>query len=338
MTRRARVVLTLVAVACLAEPLAGQPAGRRGGGPRTSGGPPTAARDVEVQVSLDRSAVWVADRFTYTVQLTCLHGVDILTADLGRDKLRLDGLDVVGVDVARQDRGNGVTVYTFAYHLTTYRIDPPTQKIGDLSVRYYVKRPGERLEDAAPAGEVQVPGAVVAVRSLLPDAQDTAMFRDARPPLPRRARFSTLQPVGIGLVIVSIVPAALWSTVLVGRLRSRRAHRSARQVHREERASIDALRAIDVASDRGRREAYDQASALVRQHLRDACGVRTDGLTPAEIGPALSQHRQGAPVDLVTSLLGTCERARYGGPDALGSADACRAAIDQAEEVIATLR
>lgn len=338
MTWRAPVVLTLFAVAWLAEPLAAQTAGRRGGGPRASGGPPAAARDVDVQVRLDRSAVWVADRFTYTVQLTCLHGVDILAPDLGRDKLRLDGPEVTGVDVSRQDRGNGVSVYVFAYHLTTYRIDPPTQKIGDLRVRYYVKRPGERIEDAAPAGEVQVPGAVVAVRSLLPDAQDTAMFRDARPPLPRRARFSMLQPVGIGLVIVSIVPAALWTGVLVGRVRSRRVHRSARQVHREERASVDALRAIDVASERGRREVYDQVSALVHQHLRDACGVRADGLTPAEIGPALSRHRHGAPVDLVTLLLGTCERARYGGPDALGSADACRAAIDQAEEVIATLR
>jgi hypothetical protein len=306
--------------------------------PRAPAAGPRAAGDVEVQARLDRSAVWVADRFTYTVRIACQHGVDILTADLGRDKLRLEGPELLGVDISRFDRGNGVTEYTVAYHLTTYRLEPPAQKIDDLSVRYYVRRAGQRLEDAAPAGEVQIPGAVVALRSLLPDAQETAVFRDAKPPVPRRARFSMLQPIGTGLVIVCVVPAVLWGAALGARIRSRAAHRSARQVHREERASIDALRAMDVASEAGRREAYDQISALVRQHLRDATGVPAGGLTPEEVAPALLARRHGAPADLVVSLLGDCDRARYGGPDTLGSSEACRAAIDRAEEVLATLR
>ena len=140
----------------------------------------------------------------------------------------------------------------------------------------------------------------------------------------------------VTLVIVSIVPATLWATVLVGRARSRRAHRSARQVRDEERTSLEALRSIDISNDVGRRAAYGQVSTLVRQHLRDTCGIRADGLTPAEIGPALSAR--GDHAALVTSVLGACERARYGGTDALGSADACRAAIEQAEQVIATVR
>src|SRR5207248_3232629 len=135
---------------------------------------------------------------------------------------------------------DGVTVYRYAYHLTTYRLDPPTQKIGDLNVRYYIKRPGQRVEDATPAGEVTVPGASIAVRSLLPDAQDTATFRDVRAPAPRRARFAMMMPIGTGLVVVSIVPVVLWAGVLVTRARSRRVHRSARQVRHDERASIEA--------------------------------------------------------------------------------------------------
>ena len=296
-------------------------------------------KDCEAQTSLDRAAVWVADRFTYTVQITCRRGVDILADDLGRDKLRLEGPEVVGVDVAREDRGDGVTAYRFAYHMTTYRLEPAVQKIGDTSVRYYVKRAGQRLEDSAPAGEAPVRGASIAVRSLLPDARDTATFRDVRPPKPRRAAFAMLQPVGLGLVIVSIVPAALWAAVLFGRARTRRAHRSVRQVRHDERVTLEVLRSIDVATEAGRRDAYDRVSALVRQHLREACGVPADGLTAAEVGPALSARRgKDAPVDLVTSLLAACERARYGGDGHVGSADACRVAIEQAEQVIATVR
>ncbi len=298
-----------------------------------------AEKDVEVQATLDRSAVWVADRFSYTLLLTCRRGVDILTDDLSRDKLRLDGPEIVSVDTTREDRGGGVTVYRIVYHLTTYRLDPAIQKIGDLSVRYYVRRPGQRLEDAAPAGEVAVPGTAIAVRSLLPDPQDTAVFRRARPPEPRRARFALLQTAGLGLVIVSIVPAALWATVLVNRARHHRAHRSLRQVRHDERTSLDTLRALDLGSEAGRREAYDQMSVLVRAHLRDACGVAAaDGLTPEEIGPALSARGLTLPIDQVTTLLAGCDRVRYGSRDTVGSADACRAAIDQAEQVIATAR
>jgi hypothetical protein len=297
--------------------------------------PGAAARDVEVQAALDRSAVWVADRFTYVVQITCHRGFDILTDDLSRDKLRLDGPDIVSIDTTRDDRGNGVTAYRITYHLTTYRFNPPVQKIGELNVRYYIRRPGQRLDDVAPSGEVRVPGASVAVRSLLPDEQDTAEFRSARPPEPRRAIFASLQPVGLGLIVVSIVPAVLWAAVVIGRARPKGAHRSARQVRHEERTSLDALRSINLETEAGRREAYDRMSALVREHLRHICGVPAEGLTAQEIGPALSACGKDVPVDLVTSLLATCERARYGTPDQLASAHECSAAIEQAGQVMA---
>ena len=294
----------------------------------------TAGKDVDVEAALDRSAIWVADRVTYTVSLTCRRGFDILTDDLTRDKLRLDGLELVGIDSAREDRGGGVTAYRFSYHLTSYKVDQPTQKVGELNVRYYVRRPGQRIEDVAPAGEVQVPGALVAVRSTLPDEAQTAIFRDARPARPRAPMFAALQPVGIGLVIVSIVPAALWTAVLVGRARRRAVRRSARQVRHEEQATLETLQTIDLASEAGRREAYDRVNTLVRAHLRDACGVPVDGLTSAEVGPALSARGGRAPVETVTSVLAACEQARYGG-NGLGSPQACRDTIEQAQQVLA---
>src|SRR5206468_152375 len=158
-------------------------------------------------------------------------------------------------------------------HLTSYKVDQPTQKIGELRVRYFVRRPGQRAEDAAPAGEIQVPAASVAVRSMLPDEAQTAVFRDSRPAQPRTPLFAALQPIGVGLVIVSIVPAALWAAVLVGRARHRAVRRSARQVRHEEEATLEALHTLDLVSEVGRREAYDRVNSLVRAHLRDACGV-----------------------------------------------------------------
>ena len=291
-------------------------------------------KDVEVTAAFDRSAMWVADRVTYTVLLTCRRGVDILTDDLTRDKLRLDGLELVGIDSAREDRGNGVTVYRYSYHLTSYNVDQPTQKIGELRVRYYVKRPGQRIEDVAPAGDVQIPGASVAVRSMLPDERQTAVFRDSRPPRLRPAMFAAVQPIGFGLVIVSIVPAALWGMVLVSRARNRRVHRSVRQVRHEERATLEALQAIDLGSEAGRREAYDRINTLVRAHMRDVCGVAIDGLTAAEVAPALASKGTRAPVEVVAAVLAACEQARYGS-NGVGSVETCRDTIEQAQQVLA---
>ncbi len=322
------------AIAAQPAPIARPPSGRSKQEPNAD----RLRNYVGARSSVDRNAVWIGDRFSYIVEIGCSHGLDILTDDLSRDRLRLEGLEVLGLEQTREDRGGGETVYRFTYRLTTYRPEPATQRIGDMSVRYYVRRPGQRPEDVVPAGEVVVPGALVAVRSLLPDARDTANFRSEQPPLPRAAAFATLKPIGIGLVIVSIVPAALWMVALLRRLRQRRPRQSVRRLRHDEHASLDAVRALDIEAEAGRREAFDRLSALVRRHLSGAWGVPADGLTPAEIESALSAHGKGEASALATSLLDTCEKARYARPDELPPRGACQAAIDQAEQLIGTGR
>jgi hypothetical protein len=293
---------------------------------------------VDVRSSVDRGAVWIGDRFSYIVDIGCSHGIDILTDDLSRDRLRLEGLEVIGLEQTREDRGDGITVYRFTYRLTTYRPEPATERIGDMTVRYYLRRPGQRPEDVVPAGEVVVPGALVAVRSLLPDARDTANFRSAQPPLSRAAVFAILQRLGIGLVIVSIVPAVLWIVALLRQLRHRRPRPSVKRLRHDEHASLDAVRALDVETEAGRREAFDRLSALVRKHLSGAWGVPADGLTPAQLESALAAHGTGEVSALAISLLDTCEKAKYGRPDELPPRGACQAAIDQAGQLIGTGR
>ena len=300
-----------------------------------SGGVHAAEPDVRVRTSLDRTAAWVADRVTYTVEVVCRPGVDILDEDLSRDKLKLDGLDILSVDAARDTAADGTVVHRFTYSLTIYRIDIPELRIAPMSVRYYVKRPGQRLQDAVPAGEAEVPGASVALRSTLPDAQNTASLRDQHAPPRRAAMFSLAQPVGVGLVIASIAPVLFWGAAYVARRRDRASHRTARQVRIEERASIESTRSLDVTSADARREAYTRINTLVRDHLREVCGVAGPSLTPAEVTPALTARGSRMPADTVAALLAECERARYAPPDGLPSADACRDALAQAEQVLA---
>jgi len=292
------------------------------------------SRDVEVRTSLGKTAMWVADRVTYAITITCGKGVDILADDLSKDKLHVEGLEILGSDSDRTTGRDEKTIYTFRYHLTSYRVDLPELKIAPLTVRYYVRRPGQRIGDAAPAGEVQVPAAVIAFRSGLPDGQETYAIRDGRDARPRRLRYAWLQPIALGLVLIAIVPAAVAVVAAVRRRRPREKPKSARQVRHDERASLDALQALDVSSAAGRRDAYSRLSALVRDHVRSATGVDAAALTPPEIEAAVVRRGGRVPMELVSSVLAACDQARYAPPDALPSSEACRAAIEQAAQVI----
>ena len=299
-----------------------------------------AQNDVAVRTSLDRTAMWVADRITYTIDITCKRGVDVVAGDLSRDKLKVEGLEVIDARTSVEREGfsgaerSGATIYRFSYILTTYRIDAPTLRIAPLTVRYAVKRAGQRSEDAVPAGEVQVPGATIAFRSVLPDEGDVGGIRSDKPPRARPVRFAMLQPIGIGLVIVSVVPALVAIAALVRRTRRPRVRRSVRAVRHEERASLEAVRAVDVESIQGRREVFTQLDALVRQHLREVCGVPGASLTPQEAPIALAAASPKVPAELVASVLATCELARYAPPQAIPSAEACREAVNTVEQIL----
>ena len=303
----------------------------------TASAQPASGPDVTVRSSLDRTAVWVADRVTYTVEITCHRGADVLMDDVARDKLKLEGLDIVSTETERHAEADDVTRYEFRFVLAAYRVDVPTLKIAPFSVRYYIKRAGQRVEDAAPAGAVQVPGASMAFRSVLPDDQSAAEVRDTRGAAERPAIFRALQPVGIGLIVLSVAPVALLAIGLARRAVQRRqttGHRTRRQARHEARAAIEAVRDAGIERPEARREAFAQLDALVRQHLADVEGIPAASLTPAEIAHALEARPSRVQADAVASILKACEVARYAAPEQVPSADAWRDTLAQAEQVI----
>ncbi len=319
------------------------------------------AADVTARASVDRPAIWVADRVTYTIDITCAKGFDILTDDLSRDRLKLAGPDIVSSDVARDVRGDE-THYTFRYVLTTYRVDLATLTISPVPVRYFVRRPGTRLEEAVPSGTVQVPGAAVARRSLLPDDPPTYEIRDRRPAAVRPTLFAWMQPVGIGLLLLSAAPVVLLAIGVGRRLYAQRGvvrPPSARQVRQALRERLEVVRQLDPGDAAARRNAFGQLDALVRDHLRAVADVPAPNLTCREImqeleprgerDPAPSnttsfataprswlRTREAVRIDLVRNILSTCEVARYAPPGRLPSADAWRDTLADAEQVLAT--
>ena len=289
-----------------------------------------------VTAGVDRPAMFVADRVTYTVEIACPRGYDILTADLGRDRLKLTGLDLVGSDNSRREE-DGVTRYRFEYVLTTYRVDVATPTIGSFPVRYYLTRAGQRPEEAAPAGSLTVPAVAIAFRSLLPDDQAIYDVRDARVVPPSGPIVRMLQPAGIALILISIVPTAVLLLRMGESLRARRrraAPRSSRQTREAARAALEELRGIDGDTPDARRDGFARLDALVRQHVTDACGVPAAGMTPDEIEAALQPCAARVPVAPVVAVLASCELARYADAGLQPSRQAWREALDRTQEIL----
>jgi hypothetical protein len=285
--------------------------------------------------AVDRTAIWIGDRVVFTVEIVCAPGVDVLLDDVAKEKLRLSGLEVLSNDTSVTTDAADRTTHRLTYVLTTYRVDNPSPSIEPMSVRYYARRPGERLQDVAPAGDVQVPGAVLALRSTLPENQAEFAVRDGRVPAPRRPFFARASQIGLALVIVALAPAAAVAAATIRRRTAGKPARlSSRQTKQDQRATLERLRTLDVASDADRRRACDEISGAVRGYVASHAHVPAAALTAAEIDAALAQRSGRIPRETVVSLLAVCDEARYRPAGSAISAEACRDAIASAEQVL----
>lgn len=295
----------------------------------------TQAPPVQVSSSVDRTAIWVADRVTYAIDLVCAPGVDVLLDDLAKEKLHLNGLEVVSNDESSTTDASGETRHRLRYVLTTYRVDVPALSIEPLSIRFYQRKPGQRLQDLAPAGDVRIPGAAISFRSTLPDAQQSYEIRDTKTPERRPWYFADARQFGLAAVIVSLVPAAL---ILAGFVRNRTrataAQRSKRRAKADHRAALERLKLLDVATEEDRRRAYDEISTAVREHVASHSHVQATALTSSELETALASGGGRIPRETVTSLLAGCDQARYAPASALPSAQSCRDAVETAEQIL----
>jgi hypothetical protein len=295
----------------------------------------SAQQPPQVTSSVDRTAIWIADRVTYSVDLVCGPGVDVLLDDISKEKLRLTGLEIVSTDATATTDAEGRTSHHLRYVLTTYKVDGPGLSIEPLTIRYYAARPGQRLQESAPAGDVRIPGAALALRSTLPDNPSTSVLRDGREPASRPWEFARARQLGLAAVILSLAPAAF---VLAGAIRRRTravvSKRSKRRVRADHRATLERLRTLDVATDDDRRRAYDEISAAVREHVAARSHVAATALTAEELDMALASAGGRLPRESIASLLASCDAARYAPPGALPSSEQCRDALTTAEQLL----
>jgi hypothetical protein len=295
------------------------------GATRGRGRPEGPVPPVVVRTSVSRTAVWIGDRVVYTVELQCAPQVDVLADDLLKERLRVEGGEVVSAHGERTESDGRIT-HRMQYTLVTYRVDAPAMNVALFTVRYYTRGRGQRPGDAAPAGEVTIPPLAVAVRSALPESMQPVNLRPAGGVqlAPRHMRLA--QPVGLGLFLAAIVPAAIWSLGLVRRARGMREAYVARRSRKRKRGSFDQIKSLEPSSDAERVDAYGQLDTFVRDHLSGTTGIEAHSYTPENLRRVLEERKPQYPHEDIEAVLAACELARYAPepPSAAQWADAVR--------------
>ena len=273
---------------------------------------PAVSSAVEVHTSVSQTAIWVGDRVAYSIELRCAPDVDIVTDDFAKERLHVDGLEIRDMAIERDANDAGRLTYRVNYNLVTFNLEAKNYGIGEIPVRYSIRKAGQRAEDQShPAGVVRIPALKLVLRSTLLDGEVPVEIHDGRPlrPLPRRMALA--QPVGIGLLVLAAAPVGVLIFTLVRRARSSRSKGPRRVTRRERRATLDEIKALDVATPDERRDAYAKLDAWVRDHAQQATGVTAAALTPPELAGAITQPERAAYLAQVQTLVTECERAKY---------------------------
>jgi hypothetical protein len=294
--------------------------------------PDAGAPPVSVETTLSRTAVWPGDRVTYTIDVRCAPGFDVLADDVTAARLNLDGGEVVSAAQEQRESGGGIA-RRFTFTLVSYRIDIAEMKTAPLQLRYYARRGGGQ---SSPAGEVTVPGVVVALRSAIPESESVPAVRIPADLVKAPAYLRYLQPVGLALIAIGIVPVVLLSLDLAGIAGRAWSRTSGRRAARRRQVSLEELRGIEAGADPAGVQAYERLGRVVRDHLQLATGLDVHALTPTEVGTALAAHAPSLPQEQIVSLLAECERACYAAapPPSERWPDALR----EAEQILSTRR
>jgi hypothetical protein len=325
MIRSHRLVIASLAVLLVAAPADAQR--RRPPTPPPAPAPAPPPPDINVRSELSQTAAWVGDPLQFVVEIDTAPGVEVVAEDLAPEKLVVEGLELGPVTSTVEPRADGWRTLRHRYSITAWDLAPP-KRIGELTVRFRRPVTAATASGAAEAADIKVPGAVLSMRSTLPDDGSADGARDRVSALPSPSWLGWLRPTGLGFIALGVAPVVLWVATRVRRPRVTKPRASSRSLHAQLKSMFDDLQIIDTGSLEGRRRAYDRIDTDVRAYLAQAESLPAAALTADELRPRLAMSKR-VKADEVCDILTECEHARYGPDDRVPAADAVRGTIER---------
>jgi hypothetical protein len=290
---------------------------------------------LDVQGETGRTAIWVGDRFHYTITVVHDSQVRLVTDNLQKSTLNLEPFEVLDLQYRESPAASGRKKLEIDILLTTYETEPREIEIPGFNLFYFLDSTTAAASSDRPAETLAVPPVAVVLRGTVPENASSIRDGFSTPSVPLRQRVA--RPLAIGMAILAL----LLVTPLF--LHGKKLHASQELARRRKRAEDELrfaagrLAARPVDSEARMAEFYDEANQTLRSYLSAVSILPTEGKTPRELakilangGSAAAVFSSGAARDLV-EVLQACERVRY-------ASDAVAAGRDQHSGVVERLR
>ena len=274
---------------------------------------------INIQNSLNRTALFPGDSVIYTLEIICAPGIDILVDDVAADELTLTGLELISSQLNREESEAGIT-YTARFHLATFDTGPTVLNIGEQTVRYYNMRPGQRLETVTTVGEIIVPEIPLALRSTLAAELPFLKLRDERVWHSLASWSTGTGSMGLFLILLSGVPIIFIAFTRKQQANVEAMDQNNKVLHSQAHNDFAEIQKIDPENSDNRRQGYDLLDKLVKSYLNSIDGIVADALTANEIAVTMQDQDNVLPEDMI-ALLQDCEVARYGNKQNLPSSE-----------------
>jgi hypothetical protein len=265
---------------------------------------------IALSTQLDRTAIWVGDRFHYTIKAVHDPAVEIVVDNLKKENLNLAPFVVREVAVRHGAFGANRMLTEINLLLTTYESSQVELRIPSFPLYYFTRVAGMRASSENAAESVPVPVTRIGLRSTL--SGDAPRLRDSRE-LWQVSRLRWLGPLIVGaagLLLLGIqLLRRLWAkSHLDIPVKKRLGRRARRRMVRDFMRQAQAI-GRDSAADQQRY--YGEVSQFVRSYLSESLEIDAASLTAQEVEAVLSQHGQNGLCAPVKNILERCEEVLY---------------------------
>lgn len=278
-----------------------------GASPPIKTGPQTAK--VSIKTNLDKTALWVGDTLTYTIQAIHDRDLEFALDNLKKDHPPLSPFVVRHISIHQGEWVENKRILEVTLLLSTYETGKTELTIPSFNLYYFIRAAGMGKKESS-AEAVQVPATKVGLRSTLISGQLTP--RDSKPVAATDSMRGWIALLlGLAGTAFLTVRSLRWvrMNLHIERPTRRRLSRQARIKFVQE--NLARFRAIRGESPEDLTHFYTQVSQFLRQYLSQCLEIEAIGLTPEEIETSVRTTNDSL-AQQIRAILEQCDQVRYG--------------------------
>jgi len=281
---------------------------------------------------LDRTAIWVGDRFHYTITVDYSPEFEFVLDNLSKEDVNMDPFTVVDVTRKTAPRIDNKTRLVVDITLANFSLSQTDARIPQLTLYYFRRDQRTSTAEQAAAESLTVPGPTIGLRSTL--TPNPADLRDSATVIGWKSSRWVVPAVGFAALALLLAWLGWQSYLFFKKLGAAETP--------DRRKTMEAVRArwasavpSDFSDSQTARQFFDKSYQSLKEYL--GCYLLTDtaGLTADELKEEMLRNGATSEVSQqVGRILSACEAALYSGNALATNVESARGVARDMREIM----